>query len=687
MGKYFSDIQIRRPLVFLCGPFVNDDDFRDRRNILQKYISSNHKQKDEQENIYQPIPIIIDKILNSDYIISNKLSLWLIEEMIASISFKTYIFLDTMSTSAELGLFSNSSTGNKITIFIPTKKIVHIGSFIKEDLINNKQAICVEYESQNIEIPKNGRDDINHHEAYFTDDLIPLSIKTSVDQDMHSIFFERSSTSLIATHNVRSVTNINYIDFEIVDNRIICRLKFKLFFYLVTTVLKSKYRSLNVRDITEEMILFVVNQVEDEIFSIFLNHPGLDELATSRARLVIKRPQIEIETEIHSSTRNLIVNILHLVKLIEQVNEGYWNSVKVVDADSLTKGNRVKKSYQDFLFKDLFRLSIDDEQLMKSYNYNPKKYLYKFHITQHGKTKLIMTYKNDQYGRSLRKLHEKLNKVLTDIIPTANTSFAYKKGKSIMDCFPIHKDSTFFYKVDVEKFFDSIRISKLIKVFRCYFSEFPEQNYQNQFRNDFIGLTRNSMNINDREITYYDFDFVYLWELLGVTFYNGKLPIGFITSPKISDLYMYFLDRKLEEQKSSVSRYADDILLSDVSEVKLEEIYLWLVTELKILGLKVNVVKSRKKQFKVSGDSMRFLGINIVSSPEGNRLTISRKDLLDIVRDYDQFLRRKNVKNFHIVKGRISYVKYVCPQSYKKLSRMIQIRTNTNLETFMTMQF
>lgn len=47
----------------------------------------------------------------------------LMEEICAAVSAQTYIFLDTMSSAAELGIFANSAFFNKIKVYIPKKAI------------------------------------------------------------------------------------------------------------------------------------------------------------------------------------------------------------------------------------------------------------------------------------------------------------------------------------------------------------------------------------------------------------------------------------------------------------------------------------------------------------------------------------------------------------------------------------
>ena len=114
-----KSIYVNRPLFFLCGPHIpNESDFSsepkgkipdkvraaqnaDRRLLIRNKILSG---KVPGKN-YQPLPIIADFLFDDPKLLESRLSLSLIEEIVASISFKTYLFLDTTSVCYELGFF------------------------------------------------------------------------------------------------------------------------------------------------------------------------------------------------------------------------------------------------------------------------------------------------------------------------------------------------------------------------------------------------------------------------------------------------------------------------------------------------------------------------------------------------------------------------------------------------------
>ena len=91
-------IMITRPILFLCGPYYERNNKSDRRVILQEKIYSAYKNK--------YLPLVIDDFLTDNNINDNNISIQLMEEICAAVSYKTYIFLDTMSSATELGIFA-----------------------------------------------------------------------------------------------------------------------------------------------------------------------------------------------------------------------------------------------------------------------------------------------------------------------------------------------------------------------------------------------------------------------------------------------------------------------------------------------------------------------------------------------------------------------------------------------------
>lgn len=112
-------INIERPLVFLCGPLYEDKKY-DRRKILGQYLVKEFTKK--------VLPVIVDTFLDKGKINDSSIKIPLMEEICAAVSAKTYIFLDTFSAVAELGIFSSAFAINDITVITPVKSDILINN-------------------------------------------------------------------------------------------------------------------------------------------------------------------------------------------------------------------------------------------------------------------------------------------------------------------------------------------------------------------------------------------------------------------------------------------------------------------------------------------------------------------------------------------------------------------------------
>jgi hypothetical protein len=171
-----------------------------------------------------------------------------------------------------------------------------------------------------------------------------------------------------------------------------------------------------------------------------------------------------------------------------------------------------------------------------------------------------------------------------------------------------------------------------------------------------------------------------MFYIIRVLFYKGKIPLGFITSPKVSDFYLKEVDDKIGLIKDiTYTRYADDVLFSSNTNMKdCELVFDEYKQNLKSLNLKINEDKTIKKSFEKDGDSIKFLGINIVSKDKTNKLTISKAYLLETSKMCFG-IEPNNLINDDKLLGRIRYIKYVSKESYYKLLKMIGIRCGSDI--------
>ena len=166
--------------------------------------------------------------------------------------------------------------------------------------------------------------------------------------------------------------------------------------------------------------------------------------------------------------------------------------------------------------------------------------------------------------------------------------------------------------------------------------------------------------------------------ILSGCFYNNTIPLGLVSSPILSDIYLNEMDTNITSEFKDIiyTRYADDILIS--SKNGFHNLLLCkdrIVDELTLLNLKLNDKKNLNIYLNNDGDSIHFIGINIVKRKNGNELTISKSFMSKwayyINKNFDD-LNKDSSKT----KGIIHYIRNVSEKSYNKFLKMLLCRYN-----------
>ena len=301
MERHFTEIKIDRPLIFLCGPLISEKRRQlDRRIILRDFITTNLQRRDKKTIIYQPIPIIVDEIFKKDYIDTYNLNLSLLEEIISSISFHTYIFLDTFSTSMELGLFSNSSASNAITVLVPeeTRKNVKIGGFISTSIDHNPTIDICNYSSL-IQTHEN-----TDYVSFINNDL-PDELANKVTSDNLEIAQKSKSSSIeVGLSGVIPLSH-NVINYNVELGKLQCYVHFRTLFYLVSTII-NEYNSNFVPIEIDNFVPEIARQLKKELLNIFLNQDKSELYLFEKANSVLKPPRTQVFTSLNNELHTLI---------------------------------------------------------------------------------------------------------------------------------------------------------------------------------------------------------------------------------------------------------------------------------------------------------------------------------------------------------------------------------------------
>ena len=288
----------------------------------------------------------------------------------------------------------------------------------------------------------------------------------------------------------------------------------------------------------------------------------------------------------------------------------------------------------------------------EDYRTNPDKYVRRFQVTINGKLRHLVTYMPTEEGRALRTLHNAYAKYLRTRYRHARSSFAYTKGMNIQACVGCHLYGKVFLKTDIHSYFDSINYENMMK--RIKRLREPE----------------------DR--------MVILARITQACFYEGRLPLGFTSSPVLSDFYLAALDRKYQKIEGiTYTRYADDYIVSAYGRDAIVNLTAFLTVmekDLASLGLELNRKKTYVRRLEKPGDSIHVLGVNIVrTDDERNRITVSDRYVRSVCRDLCDWITNENrelndEESFLRLTGRISFIRNCSEGSFDKLRKMTRIK-------------
>ena len=228
-------ITINRPIVFLCGPLYDKNNQSDRRKILQEKIYS------EFEGKY--LPLVVDDFLTKESM-GQEISIQIMEEICAAISLQTYIFLDTISSAAELGIFVNSAFFNKVKVFVPKINDIYnkgnVGFFVKEVVLKDKpdKIEVLEYRPK---VQKAAIATDYFAEFYsFVNDVIPNNITKNIEKDEVYSETDKHKIEIINTPNMPQ--NEHQICYKIENENIYIHTSIKVLFYTTISIIYCEYK-------------------------------------------------------------------------------------------------------------------------------------------------------------------------------------------------------------------------------------------------------------------------------------------------------------------------------------------------------------------------------------------------------------------------------------------------------------
>ncbi|MDY6391987.1 MAG: reverse transcriptase domain-containing protein, partial [Bacilli bacterium] len=613
-----TSITLDRPLVFLCGPKLGKVTC-DRRILLKTFI-----ERVSNKRHIAPVPVIVDPLFDPSEVLSNGLDIALLEEIVANVSERTYIFLDSLSTSYEYGLFSHNQSGNSIVLFLDSGYANRINNSVGEFVKRSPRSKVINYSCQ-----YDARGFIS-----FPTNQVPSEIKNAIASDFQLIAQTNRTYPLKFTHAKVVPSGFGEVSYWWDKRNLSFRVSLKTLFYLEIfrkSLANPLYSSANSKDFIQNLL-----------FSSLL---ASDNLLPSYFRYA-SSIFISLETG-HGDINQVIKHVAYIAEKFNHVRKharklprrrAYSNS-SFDKKYSFSLFSFTKKSLTESIFPKRYWGVWDD------YAAHPEDYVTSKLLTIKGKKRKIITYRQTRKGKMLAEIHGLVKTFFENCDDFIPVSYAYHEGKNTLDAIKPHVLNRFFLKLDVSKFFESISLHR---------------------------LSSHILHIcGSKWATYSD-----IRKLLSICFYHKSLPIGFVSSPILSDLYMRNFDKAMIWEQNALkvafSRYADDLLVSSASALSLNKCEAYIGTELKKLLLNPNPGKRVLKELKNVGDSIKYLGVLLIN--RGNpELEIAISN--DYIQRTSLLLNDSNYKRREEGVGRAHYIKHVSTKSYDKLRALYKRKT------------
>lgn len=267
----------------------------------------------------------------------------------------------------------------------------------------------------------------------------------------------------------------------------------------------------------------------------------------------------------------------------------------------------------------------------------------------------------------LIKIQKYFNDIFQESIPLNNAAVAFRKNLCYLHLFEPHRKNYHFIRLDIKSFFHSINIEDIKAAFQKYFiteddltkdkiaDAYIDENKTQTLIDAFINLVTYKIPENsDNEK------------------FNGKqvLPMGFISSPVISNIIFRKLDIQIQKfcahKNIKYTRYADDMLFS--TDINMSYIHSNnFINEMGILLSQMNFKINKKKTIKakhtlsINGYTIQyatiensFLNLRIEEEKLIHEMRLSNKRLM-IIKKLIYLIETINMPAKEILKKLFNY--------------------------------
>jgi len=254
-----------------------------------------------------------------------------------------------------------------------------------------------------------------------------------------------------------------------------------------------------------------------------------------------------------------------------------------------------------------------------------------------------------QPSSELKLIQTWLNLRLFSLLPVSNVAMAFVKEKSILDNAKAHCKSKYSIRIDISSFFQSIRSVDLVNALNDQENMIPP-----------VFLLPESIDII--KATCFDS--------------NGRLPIGYPTSPSIANCVMYRLDLDLIQDISFdvarfgsaiLTRYADDFVFSTNKKGACAEFLKYLTAKLDQTTSPRLKINSKKTRFMSKGGGSTLVTGLRVGADGGISVHADHRDHIRLLLKHfrDGKLRTEDKEK---LRGHLAFIKHADPSLYTKLA-------------------
>lgn len=272
-----------------------------------------------------------------------------------------------------------------------------------------------------------------------------------------------------------------------------------------------------------------------------------------------------------------------------------------------------------------------------------------------GKRVYKTTKKYKNYLRFLDKV------ILRYVVNDVSVVHSYVKGRSVLTAVEAHVESSAFFLTDIKSFFTNITKEDVSKV---------------------LVRDRKRIPISDFES--------YIPYLSGIMTVDDSIPVGFPSSPQLSNGFLFDFDKALYDFCRSrdlvYTRYSDDIMISGNDRGKLLDLKNVVQQLLNEFASKKLIINYKKTRITHTGNKVKILGL-VITQDGRVTLDLKYKNLVESLlhfyatdkKRYQDLLDKKFGGKEHSVFGLLHYVKSIDPEYLSKLQKKYGLLTLRSL--------